>query len=42
MTDYPNRMKFMLRVDIEDTSGEYAVIEDRPKPAREAGLSIRL
>ena len=27
LTDYLNRMKFMLRVDIENMSGEYAVIE---------------
>ena len=32
LTDYLNRMKFMLRVDIEDMSGDYAVIETARNP----------
>ena len=37
LTDYLNRMKFMLRVDIENMSGEYAVIETARNPRGEQG-----
>ena len=40
LTDYLNRMKFMLRVDIENMSGEYAVSR-LARTAREQALSIR-
>ena len=37
LTDYLDRMKFMLRVDIENMSGDYAVVETARNPRGEQG-----